>query len=167
VLLLTLQPGDSLLRGTAPQVVMGIGFGLVTVVMTVAAQNAVPWNRRGVVTSATQFARTISGTIIVSIAGAVFAAVAIGGPADPNALLNPAESRTLDPALAAQLRDVLSGALHPVYLMFVVLAGGTLLSCAFLPGGDPNRLAYQEAGEPAQPHAPAAEPVAAGAARAR
>ena len=54
-------------------------MGLVATPSTIAAQASVPWNERGVVTGAGQFARSIGSAVGVAIFGAI--ANSIFGPA--------------------------------------------------------------------------------------
>ncbi|HWI61358.1 MAG TPA: MDR family MFS transporter, partial [Symbiobacteriaceae bacterium] len=56
---------------TAYMIVVGIGLGLVMPTITIAVQNAFPASRRGVVTSATTFFRSIGSTLGVAILGVV------------------------------------------------------------------------------------------------
>ena len=51
--------------------VIGLGMGFLATPYLVSVQNAVPWNRRGVVTSSNQFFRTIGGAIVVAVLGAL------------------------------------------------------------------------------------------------
>lgn len=50
----------------ATMAVIGFGMGTMSTPYLVAMQNAVPWNRRGVVTSASQFFRTIGGSFMTA-----------------------------------------------------------------------------------------------------
>ena len=52
-------------------VVLGLGLGLVMPTLTIAVQQAFPAEQRGVVTSATQFFRSIGGTLGITILGVV------------------------------------------------------------------------------------------------
>jgi predicted MFS family arabinose efflux permease len=52
----------------------GAGLGFSTTVMLIAAQESVPWNRRGATTAMVQFARTIGGAVGVAIMGSVLSA---------------------------------------------------------------------------------------------
>lgn len=53
-------------------VILGAGIGVVTPVITLAVQSAFGAAQRGVATSATQFFRSIGGTIGITVLGAVF-----------------------------------------------------------------------------------------------
>ena len=142
-LLVPLGPETPLWVPVAIQGVLGAGFGFVTVSTIIAAQSAVGWEHRGVVTSATQFARNIGGTVGVSIAGAIFTAgVASLGAAglDPNDLLSPQLRAGLPLDQLGQLEAVLAAALHSVYALFAAIALAVLAICAFLPGGPPHQV---------------------------
>ncbi len=52
-------------------VVLGLGMGLVMPTLTIALQNEFPPEQRGVVTSSSQFFRSIGGTLGVTILGVV------------------------------------------------------------------------------------------------
>jgi EmrB/QacA subfamily drug resistance transporter len=120
--------------------VIGAGFGLVSVVTILAAQSAVGWDQRGVVTSANQFARNIGGTVGVPIAGAFFAgyiAAAVAAGLDPNSVLAPDVRATLAQTDLTFLQAVLSDALRTVYVLFAITAALAVVVAAFLPGGRP------------------------------
>ncbi len=140
-LLLLLAPDSSLLVPLAITCVLGLGFGFYTVATILAAQTAVGWEHRGVVTSASQFSRNIGGTIGVSIAGAFFTAGVMHGAGtavNPNDLLSPSTRAGLSPSDLAALRELLGGSLRSVYLLFIAVAGLATLVAAFLPGGAPR-----------------------------
>lgn len=93
-------------------IITGLGLGFVLPVYTVAVQNALPYNRLGVVTSSVQFSRSIGSTIGISVMGTIVANVyassfaaaqspalkrvlssapagSQGAVSDPNVLINP------------------------------------------------------------------------------
>jgi EmrB/QacA subfamily drug resistance transporter len=51
---------------------LGLGIGLISPTVTIAVQSAFPAAQRGVATSATQFSRSIGGTIGMTVLGVVF-----------------------------------------------------------------------------------------------
>jgi EmrB/QacA subfamily drug resistance transporter len=53
-------------------VVLGVGMGLIMPIVTLAVQSAFPPEQRGVATSATQFFRSIGGTLGMTVLGAIF-----------------------------------------------------------------------------------------------
>lgn len=143
LLLLLVQPDSGLLFPTAVTCVLGFGFGFYTVATILAAQTAVGWEHRGVVTSATQFSRNIGGTIGVSIAGALFTAgigTATGAGFNPNDLLSPEVRATLSGSDLSFLQVVLADALKNVYVLFVAVGVGATLIGAWLPGGPPQQV---------------------------
>jgi EmrB/QacA subfamily drug resistance transporter len=143
MLLLLMSPDAGLWAPTAIEFVLGAGFGFYTVSTIIAAQTAVGWEHRGVVTSATQFARNIGGTLGVSIAGAVFSAgvaSAMAGGANPNDLLAADVRAQLSQADLTYLQAVLASALHAVYAMFVGVAVLGVIVAALLPGGPPRAV---------------------------
>jgi EmrB/QacA subfamily drug resistance transporter len=142
-LLVPMGPATPLWVPVALQAVLGAGFGFVTVSTIIAAQSAVGWEHRGVVTSATQFARNIGGTVGVSVAGAIFTAgvASLGATGlDPNDLLSPQLRAGLPPEQLGQLEAVLASALHSVYALFAAIALAVLATSAFLPGGRPHQV---------------------------
>ena len=139
--------------------VLGFGFGFYTVATILAAQTAVGWQHRGVVTSASQFARNIGGTVGVSIAGAIFTsgvAAAASVNVNPNDLLSPAARAELPPSTVVFLQDLLAGSLRSVYVLFAGVAALATLVAMFLPGGPPRQVS--EPGQEA-PDMPVAAPV--------
>jgi EmrB/QacA subfamily drug resistance transporter len=143
VLLLSITAESGLWVPFAISCVLGFGFGFYTVATILAAQTAVGWQHRGVVTSANQFARNIGGTIGVSIAGAIFTAgvaAAASASINPNDLLSPSVRSGLTPSDLAFLQGLLAGSLRSVYLLFVGVAGLATLVALFLPGGPPRQV---------------------------
>ena len=159
LLLLLLDPRSSLFLPLGVTAVLGLGFGFYTVSTIIAAQSSVGWEHRGVVTSATQFARNIGGTIGVSIAGAIFTAGVLGGAVpglNPNELLSPTNRAGLSPQDLEALRLVLANALRPVYMLLVGVGGMATVIAAFLPGGPPHEVSNAGAPHQAEPTATAA-----------
>ncbi|HEY8475244.1 MAG TPA: MFS transporter, partial [Chloroflexota bacterium] len=79
-------------------VVVGIGLGATMPVFTLAVQNAVPYAQLGVATSATQFFRSIGGSVGAAILGGVLASRFAGAlPAHLEATLGPERMSTLSP----------------------------------------------------------------------
>jgi EmrB/QacA subfamily drug resistance transporter len=147
-LLLLLGPTTPLWVPVAVECVLGAGFGFVTISTVLAAQTAVGWQHRGVVTSANQFARNMGGTVGVSIAGAIFTAgvaTLIASGVDPNDLLSPSVRLTLPAGSLGLLETELTSALHSVYFMFMLVAAAVIAVAVFLPGGRP-----QEASDPGE-----------------
>jgi EmrB/QacA subfamily drug resistance transporter len=143
-------------------VLTGAGMGFASVAYTLAVQNSVPWNLRGVATASTQFVRTIGGTIGVAVMGTIlnaqmaerftpilarFSSVAEHLPrgiAPANVLLTPQLRATLPTNFLNQLELALSQGLFWVYLLMVVLALAAILTMLFLPGGRADKYVYKE-----------------------
>ena len=65
-------PETTQLSATLSTMVMGAGMGVMMPILTLAIQNAFPANKRGVVTSAATFFRSVGGTMGVTALGVVF-----------------------------------------------------------------------------------------------
>lgn len=73
--------------------VVGLGLGFSSTPAIVAAQSAVPWSRRGVVTGANMLARAVDSSVGVAVFGAIANALIARsgeGPHDPGALITSA-----------------------------------------------------------------------------
>jgi hypothetical protein len=152
--LVLLRPDTPLLLAGIGMGIAGIGFGNASVAFLLAPQSAVPWNLRGAVTSSTQFARTIGGSVGVALLGAVLnarlgaAASAVestatvsavqgaAGSQDVNGLVSAMLSVTARAALAPETVAALSGAmadgLRWIYLALFSLAALSLAQVALL-----------------------------------
>jgi EmrB/QacA subfamily drug resistance transporter len=139
-MLLYLTPESSLFVPLMITSVLGLGFGFYAVTTILAAQSAVGWQYRGVVTSASQFSRNIGGTIGVSIAGALFTAGVMQASVDPNSLLSPDTRASLSPEVLSALQALLASSLRSVYVLFIGVAAVATVIAAFLPGGPPQQV---------------------------
>ncbi len=150
--LLLIGTGTPLLAVAAPMAITGAGLGIASPAFLLAPQAAVPWHLRGAVTSSTQFARTIAGSLGVALLGALLNArlaatlpdlpalpAGAGGTADDlvSAVLNPATRGTLPEGMVQALSAALAGSLHTVYLALslVALAGLALVLLFARSGG--------------------------------
>jgi MFS family permease len=143
VLLMLVTPDSGLWVPFAISCVLGFGFGFYTVSTILAAQTAVGWEHRGVVTSASQFSRNIGGTVGVSIAGAIFTvgvASAVGSGINPNDLLSPTVRASLTPTNLGFLQGVLADSLRSVYALFVGVSVLATAVALLLPGGPPSQV---------------------------
>src|SRR5256885_9368444 len=70
-LLSQMGPSTDYLTVVRNMIVLGLGMGPAMPVFTLAAQNAVKMNQLGVVTSLTQFARSIGSTLGVAVFGSL------------------------------------------------------------------------------------------------
>jgi len=98
----------------ATMFVVGMGMGFSSTTLLIAAQEVVPWNRRGVVTGLVQFSRTIGGAIAVAAMGAVFIATMRTELGDSpelldmaNAVMNPHQRGDLPVDLLVRIRGAL------------------------------------------------------------
>lgn len=129
---------------------LGIGFGLVSVVYTLAVQRTARKEIVGVATASTQFVRMTGGTVGVAIMGAVLngqmqqrftpivthfsssAHVLAEGTSPVNTLLTPSIRAMLPTALLEQLRQTFSQSLFWVFVTMVLMALlGLLLNLCF------------------------------------
>ena len=141
-LLVTLRH-DSLVATALTAVgVIGLGMGLSMANLTIAVQNAVPWEQRGLVTSVNQFFRSIGQAIGVAMLGAVFSVRMIGqlraegqDVALANVVLDPIARQALDPTLLAALRDSLDGATQAVFGITLLVAVVGIVVATQFPGG--------------------------------
>ena len=116
--------------------VVGVGLGLSASPALVAAQSVVTWERRGVVTGANMFSRSLGSAAGAAVFGAIANASLAASYAHPPATVagklsgsvnatsltfGPAPQSQL-PAVARFLRGSLDGATHHVFLGLVVLA---------------------------------------------
>ncbi len=100
-LLLTVDASSSVLHLAAPNFVMGLGFGFVASPAIVAAQSSVGWERRGVATGATLFARSIGSAVGVAAFGAIANTVVRNRLGSEPTSLESLPGGVLDPAIHA------------------------------------------------------------------
>jgi hypothetical protein len=122
--------------------VIGLGMGFASAPVVVAIQSVVGWEQRGVVTSASMFARTLGSALGVAVFGAVANATLSARLAQAPAALAGRVPGTVDAATrllaghprtaaAGFVRDALDQATHHVFVGFaavgVVMLAGMLL----------------------------------------
>ena len=120
VLLALLSPASSVWQVAATCFVLGLGMGLSASPTLIAAQSAVDWERRGVVTGTNLFARSMGSAVGIAVFGALANATLsqrLGGHASATAAEIPVAA--LDPALH---RVFLASAVVAVLLAAAVLA---------------------------------------------
>ena len=105
----------------APNFVMGLGFGYAASPSIVAAQSAVGWQRRGVATGATLFARSVGSAVGVAAFGAIANAVVRSGVEG-----EPTDLESLPPG-------VLEPAIHAVFVASFAVAVLLVVAAAFMP----------------------------------
>ena len=113
-------------------VVFGLGFGLVSQVLTVAIQNAVDRRDIGIATGSANLFRALGGSVGVALFGAIFASRLSGAleKLPPESLkylsggvhLSPEQAKRLPPEVHGQFLDAFSHSLHGVFLFGVLLA---------------------------------------------
>ena len=142
-------------------VLIGAGLGFASTAFTLAVQNAVPWNLRGVATASTQFFRTIGGSVGVALMGTIlnaqmalrfppiftrFASVVVHLPQDvapANVLLTPSVRSLLPFDFLHSLQVGLAQSLFWVYGLMLVLALIGLAVMYLLPGGRADKYTYK------------------------
>jgi EmrB/QacA subfamily drug resistance transporter len=120
--------------------VVGLGLGMVTQVLVLAAQNSVDFKDLGVATAGTALFRSLGGALGVAIFGAIFANelhTHLGNvaPADSDIISAAASSRlaTLDRGMHTVYIESVAAALRPI---FIFAAGTAAIACVlacFLP----------------------------------
>ncbi|WP_029138395.1 MDR family MFS transporter [Nakamurella lactea] len=111
LLMLLLTQGSSVFFVAFACFVVGLGLGLVAAPTLIAAQSSVAWQRRGVVTGANVFARSMGSAVGVAVFGAIANAsmsVRVGAPGGGTAADVPV--------------PVLAGAIHHVFIAAAVVA---------------------------------------------
>lgn len=152
--------------------VVGIGLGFTSLASTVAAQNSVGWEQRGVATSTNLFARTVGGGIGVTLLGAVLTSgltqriietkIDVSGAGETplslaNAILEPSLRSTLPPNTLLLLQDALSGALGPVFTGAALFGAAACIAAFRFPAMTASGLTAQQAGRDPTVNRPAAQ----------
>jgi len=134
-------PAWTRLAFTAALIVVGMGMGPAVLSFMLAVQHAVSWGQRGVATGAVIFFRTIGGAIGVGLLGGAlgwelsYLLTSAGATGiDVGAALRPETHHQLTPANLVMVQSVLGLSLRDLYIQMLVLALGTLLCTAWLPG---------------------------------
>jgi EmrB/QacA subfamily drug resistance transporter len=124
--------------------IIGLGMGFNTSTFTISVQNAVAWAQRGIATAAIQFFRTIGGSIVVAVMGAILnsrtAALEAAGGA--NVLLNPETRAGFAPDVLAAMQDVLAAGLHQIYFLLLAAAAISFIAVWFFPRGRVQELSH-------------------------
>jgi EmrB/QacA subfamily drug resistance transporter len=118
-LLLLLDESSSVLLVGGTSFVIGLGMGFTAAPTLIAAQSAVRWQERGVVTGLNMFSRSAGSAVGIAIFGAVVNAT-LGG--------HGVESDRVAPA-------ALTAAVHAVFVGTVVLSGAMLAAVLLMPRG--------------------------------
>ena len=128
-ILVTLDRSSALPLAVVAAAILGLGMGLTVFPVLVAAQSAVGWSRRGVVTGVVDFSRSMGAAIGVAALGTVLFATMGASPADIQTLLDTVRRSELGPERAAFVADALATGLRSVYLIMIgVAVVGALLA---------------------------------------
>jgi EmrB/QacA subfamily drug resistance transporter len=140
---------------TGTLAITGCGFGPASMSYLLAAQGAVAWQQRGVVTSGVQFFRTIGGAIGVGLLGTLFNVLIrpnvkhlseIG--VTPEKLLDPFLRSRLRPDVLTSIFAMISGGLIWVFAaMLVISILGIVVTAAMAPGQADHAVSRTEAME--------------------
>ena len=137
--LMTLTPESPLTFLVIGSALIGLGMGVTSTPLLVAVQSVVAYRQRGIVTSLTNFGRSLGGAVGVAALGATLNA-AIGGRAEEvQAALDPRAAAT-----ASGTRELLAGGLHTVFIALVVVAAVSLVLALRLPAHDFEARAHSE-----------------------
>ncbi|MGD0465033.1 MAG: MDR family MFS transporter [Tepidisphaeraceae bacterium] len=120
--------------------VTGLGFGPASMSFLLSAQNAVSWQRRGIVTSSVQFFRTIGGAMGIGILGAVFNIITLpklatleSSGVTPARLLDPRLRSQLSPQILRSAGRMIDGGLHWVFIGMLGVAILQLVVSRWMP----------------------------------
>jgi len=138
--------GLAFMSGQTPHYVLliftfiyGLGFGYSTTVFTIIAQSSVGYSLRGASTALNTFVRSLGQTVGVAVFGTFINLSIAGriarqpglehvGQEDVNRLLTPEGSADMTQELWSQLKHVLEGSLHSLYVVMGVIAVISLVS---------------------------------------
>jgi EmrB/QacA subfamily drug resistance transporter len=145
LLLSRMTAGTSQATASVLLVVFGLGFGMVSQVLTLAIQNAVERRDLGIATASANLFRSLGGSVGVALFGALFATRLDSSSVDPERLQAGPETLAAMPAAARQdVATAVAEALHTVFLVAAPIAALGLLVVLFLrevplrgPGGPP------------------------------
>jgi EmrB/QacA subfamily drug resistance transporter len=154
LLLSRMTAGTSQATAALLLVVFGLGFGMVSQVLTVAIQNAVDRRDLGIATASANLFRSLGGSIGVAVFGALFAARLDTASIDPERLQASPEALASMPASVQH--DVAAAVAHALQAVFLVgapiaaLALLVVLNLREVPlrGPTPARREGSEASEP-------------------
>jgi EmrB/QacA subfamily drug resistance transporter len=132
-LLLLLDGSSSVLQVGATSFVIGLGMGFTAAPTLIAAQTAVRWEQRGVVTASNMFFRSAGSAVGVAVFGAI-ANATLGGSG--------AETDRVAP-------ELLTTAVPSVFLATTVLAVAMLAAVVLMPRGRAQTPAQETAAAPA------------------
>jgi MFS family permease len=134
----------------------GLGFGPCAMSFLLSAQNAVSWQRRGIVTSSVQFFRTAGGSVGIGILGAVFNIVTMpklrgleSTGITPASLLDPHTRAGISAEILRAAGWMIDAGLHWVFVGMLGVAIVMLVVSRWMPGGKtqeaPSKVEMAEA----------------------
>ena len=137
LVLITLEPGSSLLRAGTGAFLLGVGMGFCNTAFIVSIQASVGWNERGMATSATMFMRIVGNSLGAAIFGAIlnfgiYSRVPDAGDA-VNRLMSPAARQSLGAGEIGRLVEAVASSLHVVYWIAGLVAIVSLVLAMALP----------------------------------
>jgi hypothetical protein len=142
LLLSDLDVTSSRTRACAYVGIFGLGFGLVSQVLTLAIQNAVEPRDIGIATASANLFRALGGSVGVAVFGAIFASrlstslsrdVAGRAQVDPDRLqASPAAIRSLPADLQLAVEHAVASSVHVVFLVAAPFAALGLIAVLFL-----------------------------------
>jgi len=114
---------------TAVLAITGCGFGPASMSYLLAAQSAVTWQRRGVVTAGIAFFRTFGGAVGIGLLGTMFNSLSAPGlerlkaqGVTPAKLLDPQASAGFSDRIIAEAHQAVASALIWVFVAMLVIA---------------------------------------------
>ncbi|HSU67764.1 MAG TPA: MDR family MFS transporter [Tepidisphaeraceae bacterium] len=120
----------------------GCGFGPASMAYLLAAQNAVGWQQRGIMTSGIQFFRTIGGAIGTGLMGMLFNVLIApqverlrAAGVDPATLLDTSGRHPLPTGILASVQHMISGGLLWVFVAITVFACLQILATTLMVRG--------------------------------
>src|SRR4029077_9119199 len=124
LVLMTLDPSDSLLWAGTGALLNGIGMGFCNTAFIVSTQAAVGWNERGMATSSMMFMRMVGSAVGAAVFGAI---VNFGihrqlpeAGNGVNRLMQPAARQALSTDELARLTEAIASSVHVVYVIAVL-----------------------------------------------
>lgn len=120
--------------------VTGLGFGPASMCFFLAAQNAVEWKQRGMITSSIHFFRTVGGALGIGVLGAMFNIISrpqlrslesMG--ITPAKLLDPHTRQTLSPQVLQLAGSMISSGLKWVFVAMLAVSVLQVIVSQWLP----------------------------------
>jgi EmrB/QacA subfamily drug resistance transporter len=148
-LLTRLDVNSSTLEISRDLVFIGLGFGLVLLACTLAAQNSVSLRQMGTATGIVNFTRQLGGAVGVAIAASVMltsltqrlAEAFPGTNINASQFLSPASSgQKVPPGAQGAVQQAFAGALHNVFVTATVIGAISLLCVLLMPRGKATAL---------------------------